>query len=103
MINELETNGAGFESPFEIASGNAQGKNWVTVFIAENGGKKSFLLRCLAEAGLNNLRVPTGRKGIRLERLIEVPDRVIAISGTPLDRFPRAGTRDLRSRKRSSN
>lgn len=102
MITQLETDGAGFESPFEITSGNSPGKSWVTVFIAENGGKKSFLLRCLAEAGLGNLRVPTGRKGIKLEKLTEIPDRVIAISGTPLDRFPRAGTRDLRSRKRSS-
>lgn len=102
MITQLETDGAGFESPFEITSGNSAGKSWITVFIAENGGKKSFLLRCLAEAGLGNLRVPTGRKGIKLEKLTVIPDRVIAISGTPLDRFPRAGTRDLRSRKRSS-
>lgn len=102
MISYLETDGTSLDSPFEIASGGQTSGNWITVFIAENGGKKSLLLRCLTEAGLGNTRVPVGKRSLRLEKLLALPRRVIAISGTPLDRFPRAGTRDLRSRKRST-
>lgn len=102
MISNLESDGTILTSPFEIVSGEQSYRNWITVFIAENGGKKSLLLRCLTEAGLGNTRVPVGKRSLRLEKLQVLPSRVIAISGTPLDRFPRAGTRDLRSRKRST-
>ena len=101
MISYLDSDGAVFSSPLEITSNSLQSDNWITVFIAENGGRKSLLLRCLTEAGLGNYRVPVGKRSLRIGKLSETPSRVIAISGTPLDRFPRAGTRDLRSRKRS--
>jgi len=101
MFNHLESIGGGFERKLQIAPRNAVGKNWFTVFIAENGGRKSFLLRCLVEAALGRRRY-AAEKGRSIQLILPemLPDRVIAISGTPLDRFPRAGTRDLKSKNR---
>lgn len=103
MIYYLVTDGSAFKNPIEIMSDVQRDRNWITVFIAENGGRKSLLLRCLTEAGLGNMKVPLGKRSLRVEKLMDPPSRVIAISGTPLDRFPRAGTRDLRSRQRSKS
>lgn len=101
MFTHLESIGGGFESKLVIAPRHAVGKNWFTVFIAENGGRKSFLLRCLADAALGNRRYMAGkRQSIHLFPPEELPSRVIAISGTPLDRFPRIGTRDLKAKSR---
>lgn len=104
MFNHLESIGGGFERKLQIAPRNAVGKNWFTVFIAENGGRKSFLLRCLVETALGRQRYAAEKgRSIQLTPPETLPDRVIAISGTPLDRFPRAGTRDLKSKNRRSN
>jgi len=104
MFNHLESIGGGFERKLQIAPRNAVGKNWFTVFIAENGGRKSFLLRCLVEAALGRQRYAADKgRSIQLTLPKTLPHRVIAISGTPLDRFPRAGTRDLKSKNRRSN
>lgn len=101
MLTHLESTGAGFEPKLEIAPRSAMGKNWFTVFIAENGGRKSFLLRCLVETALGRSRyAPERGSSIGLYPPEELPERVIAISGTPLDRFPRVGTRDLKSKRR---
>jgi hypothetical protein len=103
MFNHLESIGGGFERKLQIAPRNAVGKNWFTVFIAENGGRKSFLLRCLVEAALGRQRYYAEKgRSIQLTLPETLPHRVIAISGTPLDRFPRAGTRDLKSKNRRS-
>jgi len=104
MITHLESIGGGFERKLAIAPRSAQGQNWFTIFLAENGGRKSFLLRCLTEAALGRARyTPERGKPILLLPPNELPNRVIAISGTPLDRFPRAGTRDLKSKRRRNN
>jgi hypothetical protein len=104
MFNHLESIGGGFERKLQIAPRNAVGKNWFTVFIAENGGRKSFLLRCIAEAALGRRRYAVDKgRSIQLTLPETLPHRVVAISGTPLDRFPRAGTRDLKSKSRRSN
>lgn len=101
MLTHLESIGGGFEQKLAIAPRSAQGQNWFTIFLAENGGRKSHLLRCLTEAALGRTRyTPERGSSIQLFPPNELPDRVIAISGTPLDRFPRAGTRDLKSRRR---
>lgn len=104
MFTHLESTGGGFEQKLAIAPRNAQGQNWFTIFLAENGGRKSYLLRCLTEAALGRDRyMPERGRSIRLFPPDELPNRVIAISGTPLDRFPRAGTRDLKSKRRRYN
>lgn len=101
MITHLSSIGGGFEQKLAIAPQSALGQNWFTIFLAENGGRKSYLLRCLTEAALGSIRyTPERGRSIQLHTPDELPDRVIAISGTPLDRFPRAGTRDLKSRRR---
>lgn len=103
MIRFLQTSGGGFQPNLPIAPDAVEGINWITVFIAENGGRKSFLLRCLTEAALGNHRYVVPKAGrVALSPPPQLPSRVIAISGTPLDRFPRAGTRDLRSKRRST-
>lgn len=103
MFIHLESSGGGFEPKLSIAPRQALGKNWFTVFIAENGGRKSFLLRCLVEAGLGRRRyAPDKGASIQLLPPANLPERVIAISGTPLDRFPRAGTRDLKAQSRKT-
>lgn len=102
MIRSLHTEGGGFHKNLPIAPYAPDAINWFTVFIAENGGRKSFLLRCIAEAALGNRRYsPSKSVHITLAPPPQLPQRVIAISGTPLDRFPRVGTRDLRSQTRS--
>lgn len=101
MFTHLESINGGFERKLVIAPRHTAGKNWFTVFIAENGGRKSFLLRCLAEAARGNRRYTAEkRQSIQLFPPEDLPSRVIAISGTPLDRFPRLGTRDLKAKSR---
>lgn len=103
MFRYFESEGSGFAKKLAIAPEAREGTNWFTVFIAENGGRKSFLLRCLVEAALGNSNFALERRHRILLRPPErLPARVIAISGTPLDRFPRAGTRDLKVKRRRS-
>lgn len=103
MIKFIRTRGAGLQSKLEIATEINDDENWTTVFISENGGRKSLLLRCLAEAALGNriYRSPNNTS-IEIEPADVLPDKIIAISGTPLDRFPRSGTSDLRSKRKSA-
>jgi len=104
LIENLGSHGGGFTDLLPIAPNAPTGVNWVTVFIAENGGRKSFLLRLITEAALGKTRfTPSTGASITVEPLNVLPKRVIAISGTPLDRFPRAGTRDLKSKRRSTS
>lgn len=103
MISFLESSDGGFERKLAIAPGDTQGINWFTIFIAANGGRKSLLLRCLTDAALGRRRYAAGRgQSIHLSPPADLPQRVIAISGTPQDRFPRVGTRDLKARLQRS-
>jgi hypothetical protein len=95
------TNG-GFVSPVVIAPINSAAATWITVLIGENGTKKSFLLRLLTEAALGRTRFrhAVKRRYATLQVAhTDLPVRVIAVSGTPLDRFPRTGTPALSSSK----
>lgn len=56
--------------------------SWITVIVGENGTKKSLLLRNISDDILS-----TGRKN-NLKVIGEI-SKIIALSGTPLDRFPR--------------
>lgn len=101
MITHLLSTDGGFERRLAIAPEAKAKQNWFTVFIAENGGRKSYLLRCLVEAALGREHYfPDKGPIIFLTPPRHLPRRVIAISGTPLDRFPRAGTRDLKIKRR---
>lgn len=98
MIKYLESTNGCFERKLAIAPESKPDINWFTVFIAENGGRKSFLLRCLTEAALGRKRYsPERGNSINFSLSGDLPRQVIAISGTPLDRFPRTGTRDLKA------
>lgn len=66
--------------------------NWVTIILGENGVRKSLLLRLLAGAALgrNRFKSPghqVAHSEIDIEGLENEP-LVVAISGTPNDRFP---------------
>ncbi|OEZ98156.1 AAA family ATPase [Duganella sp. HH101] len=97
-VLSLDVSLASFESPFQIMDEENDANNWITVFIGENGTKKSLLLRLLVEAGLfSKVYKGHGHPGIRCSLNLNgeaAPKKVIAISGTPFDRFPRGGTRD---------
>lgn len=102
MINFIKTRGAGLQLKLEISTQEDASANWITVFISENGGRKSLLLRCLAEAALGNkIYISPNKSRIEIEPAEALPDKIIAISGTPLDRFPRSGTSDLRSKRKA--
>lgn len=104
MIKAFKSMNSGFRETLPIAPESRAGMNWVTVFIAENGGRKSFLLRLLTEAALGRRRyTPSRGTHVYLPPLDQCPKRVIAISGTPLDRFPRTGTRDLKTKRRAES
>lgn len=78
-----------------LASAQKNDNNWVTVVVGRNGSKKSLLLRILLEAALRtgSFRIgdnPSISPSIAIESNPSAPlTRVIAISGTPYDRFPR--------------
>ncbi len=99
MIIALTTEGFGFQRRLQVVSRRDYRDGWITVFIAENGCKKSLLLRCLAEHAMGRRTRESGLVG-RIEPAVRRPHRVIALSGTPLDRFPRVGTTDLKSRRK---
>ncbi|WP_313442260.1 AAA family ATPase [Stenotrophomonas sp.] len=99
MITALTTEGFGFQRRLQIVSRGDYRDGWITVFIAENGCKKSLLLRCLAEHAMGRRTRESGLVG-RVDPAARRPHRVIALSGTPLDRFPRVGTTDLKSRRK---
>ena len=82
MIIDLTSNIGRFEKPLVLteSSGMVE-KPWVTVIVGENGTQKSLLLRSI----VRNL------SGVAANRLniAGTVSQVIALSGTPLDRFPR--------------
>lgn len=77
-----------------LAPSNAPSRNWVTVLVGRNGSKKSVLLRLLLEGALGSKSYrmgayPTVRPKIEVASDESRNQRVIAVSGTPFDRFPR--------------
>lgn len=105
MITEIEIENGGFYSPVLIAPESANVGTWITVLIGENGTRKSLLLRLITEAALGQSRFPSsGKVSARIalrEQESELFRKIIAISGTPLDRFPRAGATNIKAIRRS--
>lgn len=94
IIQSLIANNGPFESPFAIApevDNHTQGH--ITVLIGENGVRKSLALCLLMDAALGK---PTheghGHPAIpvNIECIGDNPSKVIAVSLTPWDRFPRS-------------
>ncbi|KNX78945.1 hypothetical protein DA83_19440 [Pseudomonas sp. 250J] len=74
-----------------LLEGESQPSTWITVMVGQNGVRKSYVLRALLDVALGQSGARTGG------RLIEVegggrPSCVVCLSGTPLDRFPRASS-----------
>ncbi|WP_321956329.1 AAA family ATPase [Paraburkholderia bannensis] len=77
-----------------LAQSANDGENWTTVVIGRNGTKKSALLRLILDAVLEiPIRRAThsrhARPIVRLAQLEHPADLVIAMAGTPFDRFPK--------------
>lgn len=93
ILRELLLKSGPFVSPFFIAN-PPEGfvGNWISVFIGVNGSGKSLLLRGLTDFALGSDKVLfKGRAPLIAQRALEGVSKVIALSGTPLDRFPRGG------------
>lgn len=77
-----------FLNDLEIAKKHTKSNiGWITVVVGENGTKKSLLLRNMSQ---DILRPNGERKFVTLEGSVS---KLIAVSGTPLDRFPRLNNR----------
>lgn len=100
MITEITIENGGFVSPIKIAPENSGNGSWTTVLIGENGSRKSLLLRLIVESALGQKRYSEYRE-FYLHPNDSLPNKIIAISGTPLDRFPRAGSQNIKSVRRS--
>lgn len=100
MITEITIENGGFASPIKIAPENSGNGTWTTVLIGENGSRKSLLLRLIVESALGQKRYSEYRD-FYLHPNDRLPKKIIAISGTPLDRFPRAGSQNVKSIRRS--
>lgn len=105
MIREITIRLGNNENSLQILPNILPLSNWVSVIIGENGARKSFILRALCEAAFGARSFRPGRKGGSVGVSVDSTShfsRVIAISGTPLDRFPRLGTTDIGSRRAKS-
>lgn len=88
MLIIKTTPDANFLNEIEIGKkDNTADDGWITVIVGENGTKKSLLLRNMSE---DLLRPDERRKFLSVEGHVS---KLIAISGTPLDRFPRLNTK----------
>lgn len=93
-IHSFTSTKSPFVSPFEIApQEQVHPTGHITVMIGENGVRKSLALRLLMDAALGQ----TVHKGyghppidVGISCLNGVPAKVIAVSVTPWDRFPRS-------------
>lgn len=98
-IESILTDGGPFSSPLVLADDCGQASNWITVLIGPNGSCKSLLLRLLCEAALGRGEYRGRghpRIAMSLGKQLEIGvTKVIAVAGTPIDRFPRQGTRSL--------
>lgn len=94
-VRYVRTNEGPFKTPFLITDDPAKESNWITVLIGQNGSRKSFLLRLICDAALKRKTYKSnGHTTLKIELIVEgiYPVKVIALSGTPLDRFPRGGS-----------
>lgn len=87
------------EGSIEIADSKNSDSNWITIITGANGTRKSLVLRLISSAAL-------GFSGIRMGGMIFSPikiatdknqkaNRVIAVSGTPFDRFTKSGSKKI--------
>jgi len=78
-----------FERNVQIAEAREDDESWVTLLVGENGTRKSYLLSLIFG---DVTRISIGRRAnarIRACMTTNEVSQVIALSGTPLDRFPR--------------
>ncbi len=91
LLNIKSMNGP-FDNKVDIGEPlGSQKPAWITILIGENGTKKSLLLRLVADvlSGQGYPKLHESRNvEIQCSEDFEVK-QVIALSGTPLDRFPR--------------
>lgn len=78
----------------EISHVPSDDRHWTTLLIGRNGTKKSLLLRLILEGALGHSIFrhgahPSIKPGLGLVGKYALPNRTIAIAGTPFDRFPR--------------
>lgn len=94
IIQSFTTGNGPFRSPFTIASTSKyRAQSHITVLIGENGVRKSLALRVLMDAALGEpSHKGHGHPAMPIEITVDGngPDKVIAVSLTPWDRFPRA-------------
>ncbi|WP_122518569.1 AAA family ATPase [Pseudomonas viridiflava] len=81
---------------------------WTTVLIGKNGSRKSFLLRLILETAFGKTQFTYNKKEkIKTQgfgwTFHNRPQKIICISGTPLDRFPRTGSTSWTSTKKKNN
>ncbi|CAG9217812.1 putative ATPase_AAA_core domain-containing protein [Paraburkholderia tropica] len=81
-------------SPVFLSEPSIESENWTTVLIGRNGTKKSLLLRVLLEGvlgshGFRQNGHPTIKPRLSFSTDTGVTGKVIAIAGTPFDRYPR--------------
>lgn len=97
MLIKISASTGPFKEALDIADKNEIKKtSWITLFIGENGTQKSRLLRFIADTSTGSAFPKAAgfhKSGIAVERTDDSKfNRVIALSGTPLDRFPRSRT-----------
>ncbi|WP_343584001.1 AAA family ATPase [Herbaspirillum sp.] len=82
------------------ADAKGSSSNWVTIITGANGTRKSLLLRQIASASRGFSRAKIGdylSPQLSLEKDKRKTARVIAIAGTPFDRFVRGAANAIRS------
>lgn len=85
----------------ELAPNAEDEGNWITIITGANGTRKSIVLRLISSTalGASGVRIANrsiGSIGIKIEGGERI-NRVIAISGTPFDRFAKFNARRLNS------
>ncbi|BAU75161.1 AAA family ATPase [Metapseudomonas furukawaii] len=108
MLNSITINSSRFSGEISVSTQTDPSTPWITVLVGENGTKKSFILRLILESALGNKIYSQAKKqkiSIKTKNNWHEYSNAkpIAISGTPLDRFPRTGTSALRSYGPSRN
>lgn len=106
MLNSFTVSNASLDAEVTLRSDpDSTFGTWISVLIGKNGSRKSYFLRQILEAALGG-GTDADAKRCKLdispsgwER--SVPQSLICISGTPLDRFPRTRSLTLGVQKKS--
>lgn len=98
MLNSFTVSNASLDAKVTLRSDpDSKFGTWISVLIGKNGSRKSYFLRQILEAALGGeAGVDGGHRKLDISPSgweSSVPQSLICISGTPLDRFPR--TRNL--------